>query len=209
MAKRIWSALRSILKEKTEKRRRGRRRRLTPRHQHIRIFLLSTPDANAGPRQRARPRNVSAARPLALACHVGVWGGVPTSRPRLDWTRSGQGREKSQWRWGRGSESGGAGERGGETTDANGEQGKGEQKGRQYTDIIVMNRYQRRSTKRRGQPGAGTNGGGRGGGGLAGVHPDPRGTLSPVGLWRLGKRQPWNTIRRRHRRRHGVESVVA
>ena len=103
----------SRLKGKTEVRRRGQRRRITPRHHNNRLVQLSRPDVNAGPRRCAIPRDVSAARPLAFACHVDFWGGVPTSRPRLDGTRSGQRREKSQWRWGRGSESGGAGERGG------------------------------------------------------------------------------------------------
>ena len=78
-----------------EGRRRGWRWRLTPRHQHIQVILLSTPDVNAGPRRRARMRYVSAARPLAFVCHFDVWGGVPTSLPIPDRNRSRTQRE--QW----------------------------------------------------------------------------------------------------------------
>ena len=107
MAKRNQRANRSRSKRKMGVRRRGRRRRLTPRHQYIRLVLPSTPAVNAGPRQRARPQDVSAARPLAPVCHVDVWGGVPTSRPRPDGMRSGTRREQR----GRGSASDGRGER--------------------------------------------------------------------------------------------------
>ena len=88
-------------------RRRGRCRRPTPGHQYIWLVLLSMPAANAVPRRHARPRDVSATRPLASVCHVDVWGGVPTLCPRHDRTRSGTQREKR----GQGSASGGGGER--------------------------------------------------------------------------------------------------
>ena len=50
----------------------------------------STPAANGVPRQGARPRDVSAARPLAPAYPANVLGIVPTLCPRPDGTSSGQ-----------------------------------------------------------------------------------------------------------------------
>ena len=89
MAKWTWRSVWSRSKGKTEGRRRGRHRRITPRHQHIRLVLPLTPAVNTGPRWRARPRDASAARPLASACHAGVWSSVSTTRPRLDGKRRG------------------------------------------------------------------------------------------------------------------------
>ena len=92
-----------------EGRRRGRRRWNTPRHQYIQLVLPLTPAANAGQRRRSRPRDASAARPIASACHAGFWSSVSTARSRLD--RNRRGARGSQRGRGQGSASGEGGKR--------------------------------------------------------------------------------------------------
>ena len=76
---------------------------ITPRHQHIQLVKPLMPAENEGPRRRARPRDMSAARPLTSVCHAGVWGGVSTAHPRPDGTKRGTRREQR----GQGNASGG------------------------------------------------------------------------------------------------------
>ena len=108
MAKRTWRAAPWSLRGKPEGKRRGPRRRNTLRHQCIRLVLPSTPAVNAGQRQRARLRNVSAVKPLASAWHSGAWVSVPTALPRPDGTgRHTRGTRKGKRGKGRGSGNGG------------------------------------------------------------------------------------------------------
>ena len=99
--------------------------------------------------------------------------------------------------------------KGREATDGNGGRGERKWTGRQHTNIPTTNDDQRRCATRRGRPDDGTGRGARGGGGKAGVQPDPGGPSSPGDLWILGTRQPWHTLRPRHRKRRGMESMVA
>ena len=188
----------------------GRRLRHTPQNQHNQLVLLSTPDANAGPRQRARPRDASAARLLVPACSANVLGSVPTSLPRPDGTSSGRLREDTHRRQGRGNKRGGAGSR---------REGRPicvQRERRNRTDQEETNLHppsinvnQRRVATGRGCPDDGTGGWGSGKGGRAGVHSNPRGPLSMGGIRRLGPRQQWHTPRRRSWQRWGVASVVS
>ena len=101
---------------------------------------------------------------------------------------------------------------GGETpdaTDATGERREEEKKLWQVTDANTTHEDQQQSAESRGQPNNDTGGGGRVVGGQSRVHPDPGGTLSLGGIQRLGSHQLWHQPRRRHRRRCGVEGVVA
>ena len=69
------------------------------------------PAANAGPRQRARPRYASSTRPLPPACPSDLWCILPTLRPILDGASSGRRRDHIQRRRGWVRERGGAGAR--------------------------------------------------------------------------------------------------
>ena len=134
--------------------------------------------------------DVSAARPLALACPANVWGNVPTSRPILDGTIIRQRGDKLQGRRGREAKEASRAREGKDATNANGEQGEGEGTGRHHTDNPTTNDDQRRCAMRQGRSENSAVGGVMGGGGISGVHPDPRGPSSPRCLWRLGTSQP-------------------
>ena len=105
---------------------------ITPRHQHIQLVKPLMPAENEGPRRRARPRDMSAARPLTSVCHAGVWGGVSTAHPRPDGTKRGtrreqrgQGNARGGWVKRRGEVEGGAADAT-DAADTAGERGEGE-----------------------------------------------------------------------------------
>ena len=130
-----------------------------------------TPAANAGPRRRARPCDVSAARPLASTCHVDVWGGIPTSRPRPDrnirGTRRANGDREAQaaaWKGEGGTAAGAA-----DNTVATGEGGDGEERGRQGTAVHFTYNEKRYNTERDRQHVEGIDGGRRDGWVRAGI----------------------------------------